>query len=66
MAELETPPEAFGDRFFWPMVMLLGLGLIVVPQALDIPLSPKSGGGIVFFGLLGWLREWRRRVTGTS
>ena len=66
MAENQTPPEALGDRFFWPMVMLLGLGLVVVPSALDVPLSPKVGVGIVIFGLFGWLRERRRRVTGTS
>jgi hypothetical protein len=59
VAERETPPEAFGDRYFWPMVMLLGLGLLVLPQALDVPINPKYGGSMVFIGLLGWLREWR-------
>jgi hypothetical protein len=57
--EFQTPPEAFGDRYFWPMVTLLGLGLILLLWALDVPIHPKYGGSMAFIGLLGWLRERR-------
>jgi len=56
------PRESFGDRYFWPLIALLGLGIVVVPWLLELPIQFKGAGLVVIvIGLWGWIREARKR-----
>jgi hypothetical protein len=56
------PREGFGDRYFYPMIALVGLAFLLVPRVLELPIRANKFGVIaVLLGLGGWARErwWR-------
>jgi hypothetical protein len=52
--------ETFGDRYFWPIVVLFGVSVLVVPRVLFGVTFWKIGGGIVLYGL--WRGQGEQRA----
>ena len=59
------PParEAFGDRYFWLMVTLLGVFVVIGPLLVgwNSIFFMLFGVGVVVYGLVNWLMELSRR-----
>lgn len=65
--ELLTLPDSararvsFGDLYFYQLVVLLGLGIILVPWLVELPIRFNKFGLLVTgLGLWGWVREGRK------
>jgi hypothetical protein len=54
--------ESFGDRYFWLILVLLGVAIMVVPPLVADVSAWKPGVAIVICGFVVWLHDCTARL----